>query len=116
VVFENYPLETSLIGALEAGDLGMTIEGVDEFERSNFDLLIVAYPGRSLVVEFTYNGEVLSSRLVERFGQDIETVFKLILDRKEIPLGEILARLLPNEERSEEENFMKQLAGVDEEF
>jgi amino acid adenylation domain-containing protein len=116
VVFENYPLETSLISALEAGDLGMTIEGVDEFERSNFDLLVVAYPGRSLVVEFTYNGEVLAAELVERFGQDIETVFELILDRKEIPLGEILARLLPADERSEEENFLKQLSGVNEEF
>ncbi|MEW6365364.1 MAG: amino acid adenylation domain-containing protein [Acidobacteriota bacterium] len=116
VVFENYPLETSLINALQAGDLGFRIDGVDELERTNFDLVVVAYPGASLIIEFTFNGEALSSELVDRFGRDFGAACALVAERPEIPLAEILARLAPAEEQLEEARFRARLAKVDEDW
>ena len=67
VAFENYPMSEQL-QTFGADEDGLHIDGVDVFERTNYDLHVVVNPGTSYRVSLTYNAEVYDQEAITTVG------------------------------------------------
>ncbi|MHC0067443.1 SDR family NAD(P)-dependent oxidoreductase [Nostoc sp. UIC 10890] len=74
VVFENYPIDNSLLneeGSLHLGD-------VEVFEQTNYPLTLVAVPGDKLSVRISYDTARFSSNTIEWILGYLQTVLSAI--------------------------------------
>lgn len=94
VIFENYPLDGSLLAA----DRDLTVEVVRGIERSSFPLTIYAVPGRSLHLRLVYDPTRFADASIARLAEQLRLILEGIAADLDRPVDE-LPFLTPEEER-----------------
>ncbi len=85
VVFENYPVDSSLLN--EGGSLQLSqIEG---FEQTNYPLTVVAVPGDELLVKISYETARFESDTIERMLGHLQTIFSAIGENPQVSVGKL---------------------------
>jgi amino acid adenylation domain-containing protein len=96
VVFENYPLQEADQGQQQMR-LGFSIGKTDVFEKSNYDLNLVASPGSELRLKVAYNSNVYDHSLILRLKGQLLEILRQISQNPHIPFGGI--RVVSEEEQ-----------------
>ncbi len=74
VVFENYPIDNSLLNEERSLHLG----DIEVFEQTNYPLTLVAVPGDELSVRISYDTARFSSDTIERILGYLQTILSAI--------------------------------------
>ena len=77
LVFENYPHqpEGSPVDVPGRGQgLGLTVTGIEGFERTNYDLMVLVVPGEQLMVRLDYNAGVYDRGFMEKAAAHFHTL------------------------------------------
>lgn len=85
VVFENYPLDTSL--AAEEGNI--KISDVRSFERTNYPLTVVVTPGSQLSVQVKYDTSVYDDDTIDRILGHFQTLLEDMVVKPQASLKEL---------------------------
>ncbi len=73
MVFENYPLDETLVDQLQEGDgLGFSITGLRAFEQTNYDFAITVQERETLVFDFKFNTSVYDDFFIHQLTQHFE--------------------------------------------
>lgn len=91
LAFENYPLSEQL-QKFSTDEEGFRLDGVEVFERTDYDFHIVVNPGPDFAVTFTYNANVHSSALMATLEDCLIRVLTTGVDDPHIPVRRIGAR------------------------
>ncbi|HEV2149199.1 MAG TPA: non-ribosomal peptide synthase/polyketide synthase [Longimicrobiaceae bacterium] len=71
LVFENYPVDGTLVGA--AGGLGLRVEKLQALEQGNYPVALAVIPGDRLAFRLTYDrrrvGDAAAARVLEHLGE-----------------------------------------------
>ncbi len=116
VVFENYPLAEELHRIDDSLTGGFVISGVEVFERTNYDLTIVAVPDKRLTIELRYNKAAYGSQLMEDLARRLTALIDAALARPDITVAALWQSIAVDEERREAEAFLNGIREIDEEF
>uniref|UniRef100_UPI0021D0C24A condensation domain-containing protein n=1 Tax=Kordiimonas aquimaris TaxID=707591 RepID=UPI0021D0C24A len=74
VVFENYPVDTTLASSASDEVNGVSLESFGSHERTNYNLTIVAHHQESLHCIFKYQASVFAPATIERLKSHLENV------------------------------------------
>ncbi|HIP97139.1 MAG TPA: amino acid adenylation domain-containing protein, partial [Anaerolineae bacterium] len=74
LVFENYPVETSL----QAQEGSLTIQDVHTAERTNYPLTVVAGPGEKLMLQIAYDCRRFDAATIQRMLGHFQTLLESI--------------------------------------
>ncbi|WP_268795459.1 non-ribosomal peptide synthetase [Paenibacillus sp. Leaf72] len=95
VVFENYPLQEAGKQSDEQS-LGFTMGDIHIFEKSNYDLNLLAGPGKEMVMKLAYNANVYESSFIKRLKAQLIYMIRQLVREFNKPLGEL--EIVPEEE------------------
>ncbi|MDZ7963735.1 MAG: amino acid adenylation domain-containing protein [Nostoc sp. DedSLP03] len=85
VVFENYPMDSSL--ANKSGSLQLS--EIESYERTNYSLTVVAVPGDELLVKIEYDSVRFTEDTIERMLGHLQTIFCAIAENPQQKIGEL---------------------------
>ncbi|QHZ48658.1 non-ribosomal peptide synthetase [Bacillus sp. NSP9.1] len=97
IVFENYPLQEAN-KQQEEKNLGFTMGDVSVFEKSNYDLNLLASPGEEMLLKLAYNRNVYDSAFAVRLKEQLLTAIREIVSNPHQPLDDI--NVVPEEEKT----------------
>ncbi|RFU38961.1 non-ribosomal peptide synthetase, partial [Actinomadura logoneensis] len=84
-VFENYPLDPSLLGA-EIG-AGTRLAGVDLLDATHYPLTLDAVPGDGLQLRLGYRTDVFDRPTAERIAAQLVGLVRALAERPDAPVG-----------------------------
>jgi amino acid adenylation domain-containing protein/non-ribosomal peptide synthase protein (TIGR01720 family) len=116
VVFENYPFSEELKKIGELFDVGFSIGTVKEFEQTNYNCVLEVYPGKNLVFELNYNGAVYREPLMNQIKEHFLRVLESVTQKPEITIRDVKALLMSEEEKKEQERFLRLTTKIDDNF
>ncbi|HEX6289370.1 MAG TPA: amino acid adenylation domain-containing protein, partial [Herpetosiphonaceae bacterium] len=87
VVFENYPIATSV--QQQKAQSSLAISHVQSLEQSNYPLTLVAMVNRQLVLQISYDRQRFSAATIERLGGHLEHLLHGIADQPDGRLGNV---------------------------
>ncbi|MCP5425319.1 MAG: amino acid adenylation domain-containing protein [Gammaproteobacteria bacterium] len=85
LVIENYPIEQRFQGS----QAGLTVEGVERFEQTHYDLVLVIAPGGTIRLEFQYNAERFDEAWIKRLAAQYAQILKSVAANGAGPIDEI---------------------------
>jgi amino acid adenylation domain-containing protein/non-ribosomal peptide synthase protein (TIGR01720 family) len=88
VVFENYPLESSLIDDSGGGNK-ISISDFEMEEHANYDFDVTVVPQEELEVQFTYNGLLYEELYIRRIEGHLLQMANHILEDAQIEVSDI---------------------------
>jgi len=96
MVFENYPVESSVLsGTLN----GLRVSSVEGRDATHYPLTLVVMPGSRLQLRWQYRGDLFTRETVERIGERLERLLEAVAEDGERRLGSI--ELLSEGERAQ---------------
>lgn len=95
IVFENYPLQDAKNE--ENSENGFDMEDVHVFEKSNYDLNLMASPGDEMLIKLAYNGNVFDEAFILRLKSQLLTAIQQLIQKPDQPVNTI--RLVDEKER-----------------
>ena len=116
IVFENYPLAEELHRIDDSITGGFAISGVDVFERTNYDLTVVAVPAECLTIELRYNVAAYAPQAMQDMGRRLAVLIDAALERPDITVKTLWQRIASDEERREADAFMSGIMEIDERY
>ncbi|WP_430412118.1 amino acid adenylation domain-containing protein [Kordia sp.] len=76
LVLENFPIADQLEAFSNADNaeekLDCTIENIDVFEQTNYNLSLLIQPTKKLIIDFLFNGNVHDSKFIELIANDFK--------------------------------------------
>ncbi|KXZ12654.1 non-ribosomal peptide synthetase [Bacillus nakamurai] len=84
IVFENYPLQDA--ESKEGQQNGFEMEDVHVFEKSNYDLNVMASPGEQMLIKLAYNESVFEEAFIGRLKSQLLTAIADIVQHPDAPL------------------------------
>ncbi|MBN2862737.1 MAG: amino acid adenylation domain-containing protein [Bacteroidales bacterium] len=102
IAFENFPLKDAASGATEV-DHGFSIEGIQTFEQTNYDLDVVVCSQEAMEIRFNYNGKAYEQARMQDLAEQIRHVFSKFVENPEVRIGELEVITLEEKKRILEE-------------
>ncbi|MBG9913393.1 peptide synthetase [Bacillus sonorensis] len=96
IVFENYPLQEAN-KQQEEENPGLSMGDVSVFEKSNYDLNLLASPGEEMLFKLAYNRNVYDPEFIGRLKEQLIEAISQIVKHPDQPLDEI--SIVPEKER-----------------
>lgn len=96
VVFENYPLQ-EVNKEQEGQEFGFTVGEVSIFEKTNYDLNLIAFPGNELLMKIVYNSNAYDRSFVLRLTEELIEIIRQIVTHPDMPISDI--QVVPQAER-----------------
>ncbi|WP_307893312.1 non-ribosomal peptide synthetase [Bacillus swezeyi] len=96
IVFENYPLQEAN-KQQEEENLGFAMGDVSVFEKSNYDLNLLASPGEEMLLKLAYNRNVYDSSFANRLKEQLLAAIGQIVKNPDQPLDDIC--VIPEKEK-----------------
>ncbi|WP_434813447.1 surfactin non-ribosomal peptide synthetase SrfAC [Bacillus halotolerans] len=87
IVFENYPLQDA--SNEESGQNGFDMEDVHVFEKSNYDLNLMASPGDEMLIKLAYNENVFDEAFMLRLKSQLLTAIQQLIQHPDQPVSTI---------------------------
>ncbi|MCD2523924.1 lichenysin non-ribosomal peptide synthetase LicC [Bacillus licheniformis] len=88
IVFENYPLQEANKQQKEK-NLGFTMDEISVFEKSNYDLNLLASPGEEMMLKLAYNRNIFEPSFILRLKEQLLTAIREVIRDPEQPLDDI---------------------------
>ncbi|MBW4667899.1 MAG: non-ribosomal peptide synthetase, partial [Cyanomargarita calcarea GSE-NOS-MK-12-04C] len=85
VVFENYPVDTSL----QQRNTSIEISNIRGFERTNYPLTVIVAPGSELSVRFSYDADRFDSDMISRMLGHFQTLLTGIVANPQASIWEL---------------------------
>nr|MDH3083016.1 condensation domain-containing protein [Bacillus subtilis] len=85
IVFENYPLQDAKNE--ESSENGFDMVDVHVFEKSNYDLNLMASPGDEMLIKLAYNENVFDEAFILRLKSQLLTAIQQSSSRIRISLS-----------------------------
>ncbi|MCV3211983.1 amino acid adenylation domain-containing protein [Plectonema radiosum NIES-515] len=85
VVFENYPVNSSLFN--QNGSLQLS--EIKSFEQTNYPLTVVAVPGEQLLIKISYDTVRFEEDAIARMLGHLQTIFSAIVENPQQTVGEL---------------------------
>ncbi len=98
IVFENYPLQEAN-KQQEEKNLGFTMEDITVFEKSNYDLNLLASPGEEMLLKLAYNRNVFEPSFILQLKEQLLTAIREIIRNPEQALDDICVVTKKEKER-----------------
>lgn len=98
IVFENYPLQEAN-KQQEEKNLGFTMDDITVFEKSNYDLNLLASPGEEMLLKLAYNRNVFEPSFILQLKEQLLTAIREIIRNPEQPLDDICVVSTKEKER-----------------
>lgn len=95
-MFENYPLQEAN-KQQEEENPGFSMGDVSVFEKSNYDLNLLASPGEEMLFKLAYNRNVYDPEFIGRLKEQLIEAISQIVKHPDQPLDEI--SIVPEKER-----------------
>ncbi|MBE9224524.1 amino acid adenylation domain-containing protein [Phormidium sp. LEGE 05292] len=92
VVFENYPIESSLKETIT----DLKIENVRAYEKTNYPLNLLGIPGSELVLKIAYNSQRFDAATITRMLGHLQTLLEGMVSNPQVRLSD-LPLLTPSE-------------------
>lgn len=116
LIFENYPLSLELLELSKDVDTGFTVDNLEEFEQTNYDLALEVYPDETLTFNLKYNQEKYGTDQINRHGRELTDILQAMADLPDQAVRTVRAVLASGAEKKEQENFLTEIQTIDEEF
>ncbi|MBI9089226.1 MAG: amino acid adenylation domain-containing protein [Desulfobacterium sp.] len=119
LIFENYPLSLEILELSKRVNTGFTVEHLEEFEQTNYDLALEVYPGDTLTLNLKYNARVYTEDQINRYRQGLSEIFAAMAamaDSFDQSLGRVRAVLMDEAGKEEQEAFLAGIQSIDEDF
>ncbi|MGD9900398.1 MAG: condensation domain-containing protein, partial [Calditrichaceae bacterium] len=94
MVFENYPIDDSLINR----DSSIKIESVQSFERTNYPITLVISPGKLIGIDLAYEEKFFDEKIINRIFEHLVRVLENFCEKPEMKIGHL--NILSEKERS----------------
>lgn len=94
MVFENYPIDDSLINQ----ESSIRIESVQSFERTNYPITLVISPGKLIGIDLAYEEKFFDENIIDRMFEHLVLVLENICENPELKIGDL--NILSKKERS----------------
>jgi len=105
LVFDNYPVDTSLIPAPEMMDDGrdgaVEIENFEAFEKTNYALLVQVGVGERLELRLLYDRRLFAASTIARLASHFGLLVGGIIARPETTVGALLETLAESDRREQ---------------
>ncbi|WP_052707349.1 non-ribosomal peptide synthetase [Streptomyces rubellomurinus] len=86
VVFENYPLDPSV---LDLPGTGLTVVGAEGRDATHYALSLIAVPGARLNLRFNYRPDVLTPARTEELAERLVRLLETAVATPELPVGRL---------------------------
>ncbi|MCP4117660.1 MAG: amino acid adenylation domain-containing protein [Desulfobacteraceae bacterium] len=116
LIFENYPLSLEILELSKRADTGFTVEHLEEFEQTNYDLALEVYPGDTLTLNFKYNARVYTPHQINGCRQGLSKILAAMAGAFDQSIRSVRAVLMDAGEKEEQEAFLAGIQAIDEEF
>ncbi|MCY8907532.1 amino acid adenylation domain-containing protein [Bacillus atrophaeus] len=87
IVFENYPLQDANSNGNSQN--GFEMEDVHVFEKSNYDLNLMASPADEMLIKLAYNENVFDEAFILRLKSQLLAAIKQIVQQPDTPVAHI---------------------------
>ena len=87
-----------------------------EFEQTNYNCVLEVYPGKNLVFELNYNGAVYREPLMNQIKEHFLRVLESVTQKPEITIRDVKVLLMSEEEKKEQERFLRLTTKIDDNF
>ncbi|WP_375511202.1 amino acid adenylation domain-containing protein [uncultured Nostoc sp.] len=85
VVFENYPVDSSLSNE---GSL-LQLDETENFESTNYPLTVIVGPGDELLIKIAYDSVCFEEDTIRRMLGHLQTIFSAIVENPKLRMGEL---------------------------
>lgn len=98
VTFENYPFDKDYINKKNE-NLGLKIEDVEIFEKTNYDFNVVVIPGKELQIRFTANSKIYDVNILKNIENHLNELIRQVIEDDKIAIKVI--NVLNSDERKQ---------------
>jgi len=89
LVFENYPVDDEIKKMSRWNGTGFSVNRVEIFEQTSYDLNIIVLPQKQLTIKIQYNSRVYESRLIQRIEEHLVRMLQQVTADPGIPLSQL---------------------------
>lgn len=89
IAFENYPLADKLQDFSSSDNKGLKFEGVEVFERTNYDFHVVVNPGNTFGITFTYNKLLYCQDFIHTLERSIIKILQEVMKNPKTQINDI---------------------------
>ena len=91
LIFENYPVDKEIknLSGGKNSDVGFTVENVEVFEQTTYDLNVIATLSGELSVNLNYNTLAYSGEIIRQLSAHLVSIFQHICSQPQLPLNRI---------------------------
>ncbi|QWR77834.1 amino acid adenylation domain-containing protein [Candidatus Magnetomonas plexicatena] len=116
LVFENYPLSGQLTEICQTTGCCLTVDNINVYEETNYNLTLVIYPGVEITVDFCYNTGNIKSELIERTASALIQLTELLINSPDTAVNNIRGLLAGEDELLKQNEFLDSVGKIDEDF
>ncbi|MGD2090555.1 MAG: amino acid adenylation domain-containing protein [Candidatus Aminicenantes bacterium] len=88
-VFENYPLEKDLEQLSEKNEFGFSVQTVEVYTQTNYDITVIVSPQEELTVKIKYNSIIYEGAIIKRIEDHLNRIIKQVTTDGGIRMKEI---------------------------
>ncbi|MBN2862729.1 MAG: amino acid adenylation domain-containing protein [Bacteroidales bacterium] len=90
IIFENFPVHEAVANSSrDDDDLELSIENVESFEQTNYNLNIVVAMGDELLIKFNFNRNVYDPEIISGLMVHLKTAIQQVIHNHSVLVGEI---------------------------
>jgi amino acid adenylation domain-containing protein len=87
LVFENFPIAASIGDSTWTGEI--KVEGIEDVQRTNYPLTLVAYPGEELTLRIGFDTDRFETGNIERILQQLRFLIEQFIERPGVRLADV---------------------------
>jgi hypothetical protein len=116
LIFENYPLSLEILELSKRADTGFTVENLEEFEQTNYDLALEVWPGVTLTLNLKYNARVYTADQINRCHHGLSELLGAMAGSFDQALATVRGVLMDPGGKEEQDAYWAGIQAIDEEF
>jgi len=115
-IFQNFPLSEELYNIRKEFKIDFSIDELDIFEQTSYDLSIEVNPGRRMGIDLRYNTLIFREQMMKQITEQLVQMIEAVINNPEITVGEIKEALVSEVEEQEHADFLNAAMTIDEDF
>jgi len=115
-IFQNFPLSEELYNIRKEFKIDFSIDELDIFEQTSYDLSIEVNPGRRMGIDLRYNTLIFREQMMKQITEQLVQIIEAVINNPEITVGEIKEALVSEVEEQEHADFLNAAMTIDEDF
>ncbi len=115
-IFQNFPLSEELYNIRKEFKTDFSIDELEIFEQTSYDLSLEVNPGRQMGIDLRYNTLIFREEMMKQITEQLIQIIESVINKPEITVGEIKEALVSEAEEQEQTDFLNAAMTIDEDF